>query len=60
MLARSVASGTIPPTLNYETPDPDCDLPVVDAPRSASLDVALSTAAGFGGVNGALVMEGRR
>jgi 3-oxoacyl-[acyl-carrier-protein] synthase II len=59
MLARSVAEGTIPPTLNYETPDPDCDIPVVDAPRSASLDVAVSTAAGFGGVNGGLVMEAR-
>jgi 3-oxoacyl-[acyl-carrier-protein] synthase II len=60
MLVRSVAAGTLPPTLNYQTPDPDCALPVVDAPRSESIDVALSTAAGFGGVNGALVMEGAR
>jgi len=60
MPARSVATGTIPPTLNHETPDPAWDSPVVTAPRSKSIDVALSTAAGFGGVNGAVVMEAPR
>lgn len=47
----------IPPTINYETPDPECDLPVVTEPREASLTAALTASAGFGGVNGALLFE---
>ncbi|QIO21848.1 beta-ketoacyl synthase [Haloarcula sp. JP-L23] len=57
VVARSVAEGTIPPTLNYETPDPECALPVVTDPRETATDVAVSTSAGFGGTNGALVFE---
>lgn len=55
--AKSVASGTIPPTINYETPDPDCDVPVVTEPTEAEVDALVSTSAGFGGTNGALVLE---
>jgi len=57
IVARTIAEGTIPPTLNYETPDPDCDLPVVTEPRETAVDVAVSTSAGFGGTNGVLVFE---
>ena len=57
VIARTIAEGTIPPTLNYETPDPDCDLPVVTDPRETAVDVVVSTSAGFGGTNGALVLE---
>jgi len=57
VVARTIAEGTIPPTLNYETPDPACDLPVVTEPRETAVDVAVSTSAGFGGTNGALVFE---
>ena len=45
----------IPPTLNCEIPDPECDLDyVAGASRQKSIDVALSHSLGFGGVNGAL------
>ncbi|TMT85672.1 beta-ketoacyl-ACP synthase II [Haloterrigena sp. H1] len=57
VVARTIAEGTIPPTANYETPDPDCDLPVVTEPRETAVDVAVSTSAGFGGTNGVLVFE---
>jgi len=57
VVARAIAEGTIPPTANYETPDPDCNLPVVTEPHETAVDVAVSTSAGFGGTNGALVFE---
>ena len=57
VLARTIAEGVVPPTLNYETPDPDCSLPVVDEPLETPIDCAASVSAGFGGTNGALVLE---
>lgn len=57
ILARSIAEGTIPPTANYETPDPACDIPIVAETRETTLEVAVTTSAGFGGTNGALVFE---
>ncbi|QIB75039.1 beta-ketoacyl-[acyl-carrier-protein] synthase family protein [Halogeometricum borinquense] len=57
IVAQTIAEGTIPPTMNYETPDSDCDLPVVAEARAMDVDVAVSTSAGFGGTNGALVFE---
>ncbi len=50
--------GTIPPTINLDQPDPDCDLDYVPMKsRSARLDVAISNAFGFGGVNACLVFR---
>ncbi|WP_135305137.1 beta-ketoacyl-[acyl-carrier-protein] synthase family protein [Haloarcula amylovorans] len=57
VVAQTINTGTIPLTLNYRTPDPDCDVPVVTSPREMAVDVAISTSAGFGGTNGALVFE---
>lgn len=51
--------GQIPPTLNLEEPDPECDLDYVPAnARAARPRVSLSTSLGFGGCNAALVLEG--
>lgn len=47
----------IPPTWNYETPDPDCDLDYVpNAPRPAHLETVMSNSFGLGGQNACLVM----
>jgi 3-oxoacyl-[acyl-carrier-protein] synthase II len=55
--ALAVARGVLPPTTNYETPDPDCDLDYVpNQPREARVDAAMSNSFGFGGTNAALIL----
>ena len=54
----ALRNGTIPPTINYETPDPDCDLDYVpNAARAAPLRAVMSNALGFGGHNSSLVFR---
>ncbi len=49
---------TAPPTINYETPDPECDLDYVPGQaRPMKMEYALSNSFGFGGTNGALVFK---
>jgi 3-oxoacyl-[acyl-carrier-protein] synthase II len=48
----------IPPTINYETPDPECDLDYVpNTKREKKIEYALSNSFGFGGTNGALLFK---
>jgi 3-oxoacyl-[acyl-carrier-protein] synthase II len=50
--------GVIHPTLNLESPDPDCDLDYVpNEAREKEVKTALSISAGFGGVNSAIVFS---
>ena len=54
----SIRDGVIPPTINLETPDPDCDLDYVPlAARRAPVQVALANGFGFGGQNGVVAFR---
>ena len=54
----TIRSGTIPPTINYDTPDPEIPLDVVpNESRDAQVDIVLSNSFGFGGQNVCLVLS---
>ena len=53
---QAINEGIIPPTINYATPDPDCDLDYVpNEPREAEVEHAMTNSFGFGGHNVALI-----
>jgi len=54
----AIHEGVLPPTINYETPDPECDLDYVpNEARDADVGVAVSNSSGFGGHNASLVLR---
>ncbi|HSE64147.1 MAG TPA: beta-ketoacyl-ACP synthase II [Thermoanaerobaculia bacterium] len=58
IVALALHHGILPPTINYETPDPQCDLDYVpNVAREKRIEYALSNSFGFGGTNGCLVLK---
>ncbi len=56
--AKAIQTGEIPPTINYENPDPDCDLNYVpNKKKSGTVKVAMSNNSGFGGHNASIVLK---
>lgn len=53
---QTIRDGIIPPTINCENQDEECDVPVVTEPREADVDLAVSNSFGFGGTNCTLVI----
>ncbi|HEY3310071.1 MAG TPA: beta-ketoacyl-ACP synthase II [Anaerolineales bacterium] len=55
---QAVREGILPPTIHYQTPDPECDLDYIpNTAREKKVDVAISNAFGFGGHNAVLVVR---
>jgi 3-oxoacyl-(acyl-carrier-protein) synthase len=55
---QAIREGLIPPTIHYQTPDPECDLDYVpNRAREKTLQIAISNAFGFGGHNAVLVLR---
>ena len=59
--ALAIERGFVPPTMNLENPDPECDLDyVANYPRELGVDVAMNNAYAFGGTNASLILRRHR
>ena len=55
---KTIQTGIIPPTINYTTPDPECDLDYTpNEARERKVDIAVNTNLGFGGHNGVVILR---
>ncbi|MFQ5751055.1 MAG: beta-ketoacyl-ACP synthase II [bacterium] len=55
---KAIEDQMLPPTINYETPDPECDLDYIpNQARKAKVDICLSNSFGFGGTNASVVIK---
>lgn len=55
---KAIQTGIIPPTINYVTPDPDCDLDITpNTAKERNVRIAVNTNLGFGGHNGAIIFK---
>jgi 3-oxoacyl-(acyl-carrier-protein) synthase len=55
---KAIEQEVLPPTINYETPDPDCDLDYVpNLKRAKALRFVMSNSFGFGGHNATLILS---
>ena len=55
---KSITDGIVPPTINYENPDPECDLDYTpNVARKRDITYAMNCNLGFGGHNGALLFK---
>ncbi len=58
LCVNAIRDGILPPTIHYETPDPQCDLDVIpNEAREKKIDLAISNAFGFGGHNAVLAVR---
>ena len=56
--ALAIKNGVVPPTINYTTPDPDCDLDYVpNTAREANVTVCMNNSLGFGGHNACAIFK---
>lgn len=56
--AKALQTGIVPPTINYENPDPECDLDYTpNTAREHEMKIAINTNLGFGGHNGVIVLR---
>lgn len=56
--AKAIENDLIPPTINYQVPDEECDLDIVpNEPRKANLRVVMSNSLGFGGHNASIILK---
>ena len=54
----AIGNNIMPPTINYQTPDEDCDLDyITSGAREANIDAVMSNSFGFGGTNGAIIFK---